>query len=239
MVSYVIFGAGRVGASMAGYLDQLGHEVRLITHETARLKRKECEEAIGAADVVAAAIPDDQLSRWREHWSAAIGARTAIHFSGAITIDGMGAFHPLFSFPRERVAAPIMERIAFACPETDYSFERIFPGAPNPHFTIADDRRAHYHALAVLTGNLSSFVWNEAAKELEAYDGVSPVEIIAPYLESVMAGFMASPHQSMTGPVARRDAGTVAANREALANAPALLTLYDALLRASWPDYFD
>ena len=237
MTEYVIFGSGRVGANMAIYLDHLGHHISIISRRFSEESPGQCKKLIAGADIIAAAIPDDKLEAWHDRWRSALGDKTTIHFSGAVNVDGVSGFHPLCSFPNSKVAAEDMARIAFACPQDGPSFSDVFEGAPNPHFKIADKDRARYHALAVLSGNLASYLWNETAKEIAGFAGMAPEKIMSSYLGSIVDGFVDNPTASLTGPVARRDAKTVAANLASLKGDPKLHALYLAFLAAAWPEY--
>ncbi len=237
MTRYTIFGQGRVGANMASYLEHLGHDVSLISRTQAETMRRECAQLIDNAEIIAAAIPDDRLQPWHDEWRDEIRAKTAVHFSGAVSIDGMVGFHPLYSFPKSLLSVGAMEQIAFACPSGGASFGDVFPRAPNPHFEIADGDRARYHALAVLSGNLASYLWNETAKELAVYTGMPPEKIMASYLGSILEGFVENPTSSLTGPIARHDNATVDKNLASLTGDPKLKGLYEAFLAAAWPDY--
>ena len=104
-----------------------------------------------------------------------------------------------------------MKAIAFACPEEGPSFDEIFPGAPNTNFKIADEDRARYHALAVISGNFASYLWNETAKEFGAFGVKEPDNVLGNYFSSIVARFAESPQSSMTGPLARRDRLTAGA----------------------------
>lgn len=237
MTSYVIFGPGRVGVSMASYLEYLGHQVSLISREQAEQHKPECEQLIAEADIIAAAIPDDKLEAWHEKWCAALDGKTAIHFSGAVSIDGMHSFHPLYSFPRLALPVTKMKEIAFACPVGGPSFNDVFPQAPNAYFEIAAKDRARYHALAVLSGNLVSYIWNETANEFAALTSEPPDKILQCYLGSIVDRFVENPTASLTGPIARRDRHTAKKNLQGLAASPKLKALYKAFLNAAWPDY--
>ncbi|MBT8471914.1 MAG: DUF2520 domain-containing protein [Marinicaulis sp.] len=52
-----------------------------------------------------------------------------------------------------------------------------------------------------------------------------------------MDRFQESPSDSLTGPVARRDAATVSSNLSALETNPELRALYETFLRVAWPDF--
>lgn len=237
MTDYLIFGPGRVGTSMASYLQHLGHSVVLIGRTEADTGQNRCAKLIQEADIIGVALPDDDLSAWYDHWAEIVAGKTVIHFSGALTIDGMNSFHPLYSFPKTTLPVVKMEKIAFACPVDGPNFNVVFPNAPNPHFEISDHDRARYHALAVLTGNLASYIWNEAAQELSNLTNEPPEKIFESYLRGVIDRFVESPTSSLTGPIARKDVLTVEKNLDGLSGNPNLKKLYDAFLTTAWPEY--
>ncbi|MBL4620381.1 MAG: DUF2520 domain-containing protein [Marinicaulis sp.] len=237
MATYVIFGDGRVGVNMASYLEHLGHDVSLLSHEQANENQSDCEMLIEQADIVAAAIPDDKLKTWHDQWSAVIGEKITVHFSGAVIIDGMYGFHPLYSFPKYVLPIETMQEIAFACPLGGPSFGDVFPFASNPNFEIADCDRARYHALAVLSGNLVGYIWNETAKEFAEFSDMPSEKLLENYLTSIVERFVENPTASLTGPIARHDEVTVKENLSALAGNAKLKGLYVAFLTAAWPDF--
>ncbi|MEM8935683.1 MAG: DUF2520 domain-containing protein [Pseudomonadota bacterium] len=224
---------------MAHYLTALGEPVRVIRGDEGRASSTETVEAVKRADIVCAAIPDDKLDVWRRQWSDAIGDSPAVHFSGALSIDGMAGFHPLYSFPTTLLDVAQMRNIAFACPSDGPSFKTIFPSAPNPTFMLHDADRPYYHALAVLSGNLAGFVWNETAAAFKEDFSAAPAEVLRHYFASLVDRFEENPENSFTGPVARKDESTVTANLLALKSRPDLVNLYKAFLAAAWPEYLD
>jgi len=236
-VKYAIFGPGRVGKNIAAYLTSLGSQTTLISRRDVRDDRTQCAGIVDSANVVVAAIPDSALESWYAEWRDNIGDRAAIHFSGAITIDGMHAYHPLYSFPPYKLDPGAIKDIAFACPAKGPAFLDIFPDAPNPHFTIEDKDRAHYHALAVLSGNFAAHLWNETAKVFEDRYNVSAETVLAGYFESVVDRFRESPMNSLTGPVARHDRASAEANLKSLEGDEKLTALYRAFLQSAWPGF--
>lgn len=233
---FVVFGTGRVGRNMSAYLRALGHDVLSISRAEAEeaLAR---EDAVQASDAVLAAIPDGALERWAAHWRRRLPGKTLIHFSGALVIDGMKSYHPLYSFPRTELSFDTIRAVAIARQEGAPPFAQVVPGAANPEFVIADADRAYYHALAVLSGNFAAFVWNETAKGFAGRLGVAPADVMASYLAGVVDRFVESPFDSLTGPLARKDRASVEANLKALEGEPRLAALYRAFLDAAWPDY--
>lgn len=233
----LIFGTGRVGASIAPYASHLGNEVSTVSHAMAATDPSAVRALIKASNIVAAAIPDDRLRAWWDEWRTDIGKRPAIHFSGAVTIEGVRSYHPLYSFPAHPLDPAIVGKIAIAREEGAPPFASAFPGAPNPEFVVTAGDRPYYHALAVLSGNFAAHLWNEAARGFAGRFGLPPEAILSSYLSGVVDRFRENPLDSMTGPVARRDTGTVAANLEALEDEPRLKALYEAFLESAWPGY--
>ena len=229
----VIFGRGRVGSSVAAFAESLGHEAKTL----ARADADRADPEVARADVVAAAIPDDALDGWLETWRARLAGKRAFHFSGARAVEGLPGYHPLYSFPRSPAPVDELARALIARPRGAAPFASIIPGAQNPEIEIAPEDRALYHALAVVSGNFAAYLLNQTADQFASRFGADPAESLGPYFESVVARFRESPFQSMTGPLARRDAGSVKANLAALAVSPRLADLYRAFLASAWPDY--
>ncbi len=227
----VIFGPGRVGSSVAAFAASLGHEVVLL----ARADASRADREVARADVVAAALPDDALDGWWARWRAHLKGKRAVHFSGARVIAGLPCYHPLYSFPATPLAPAQFGAIAIAREPDAASFAAIIPGANNPEFAVAAADRAFYHALAVVSGNFAAHLWNETAAAFAGRLGPDGAEILSAYFASVVDRFRESPLSSMTGPVARRDAGTVEANLKALETSPRLHALYEAFLKSAWP----
>lgn len=228
----VIFGPGRVGRSFAAFATGLGHQATLVARNHAG-----ADAAIAAADLIAAAIPDDLIAPWFARWRHALSGKRAIHFSGARVIDGLPGYHPLYSFPTAPISIDAFGAIAIAREPGAAAFADILPGAPNPEFFVRNEDRAYYHALAVVSGNFAAHLWNETASAFAARLGPGAEGALGAYFESVVARFRESPMASATGPVARRDAATVAANLEALNAEPRLRALYLAFLRSAWPEW--
>lgn len=233
----VIFGPGRVGRNFAAYARALGHEARLVTRAESGGGAQAREALVAKADLVAAAIPDDALATFAQDWRALLAGKTAIHFSGALTVPGLRGYHPLYSFPKSELPIATLKSIAIAREEHAPRFAEILPGADNPEFVVAAKDRAFYHALAVLSGNFAAHLWNETARAFEDRLGSAPSPVLANYFASLVERFAERPFDSLTGPIARKDRASVEANLAALAGEPKLKALYEAFLRSAWPDF--
>lgn len=236
-MKYIIFGTGRVGNNIDAWLTGLGHQVTMVNHNQADHQTSQCKTLVKQADIVVAALPDAGLTSWFQDWQGTVGQRPAIHFSGALHLQGMHGFHPLYSFPHHIIPATEMHALTFACPKGGPDFACIFPNATNPTFLLADQDRAHYHALAVLSGNFTAHLWNQTAREFERHYGLSSTPALAQYFNSVLARFAENPTTSLTGPLARQDSPSVKANLKALEENHDLTDLYKAFLASAWPGY--
>jgi hypothetical protein len=234
--TYVLFGPGRVGRNIASWLESLGHRTSLLSRSDGE-DRGRCAKLIAAADVVCAALPDGALAPWKRAWSDDLGTKPAVHFSGALLIDGMWSYHPLYSFPPTVLPFDVTTKIAFARQEGSAPLAEIFPGAKNTDFVVRDQDRAFYHALAVLSGNYAAALWNATATAFARRLGIEPGSILSSYLSGVVDRFSEHPFSSLTGPAARRDRTSVEANLAALDATPELKAAYEAFLALAWPDF--
>ncbi len=236
-IRIALFGRGRLGSSFAAYAVALGHAVETIAKPAALARPVDARQTVERADLVAAAIPDDALEPWRQDWKGDIGARPAIHFSGARVIEGVCGYHPLYSFPRISLDPAVMAGVAIAREEGAPPFADILPGATNPEFVIKAADRALYHALAVVSGNFAAHLWNASAEAFARQFEIAPGTVLAPYFASLVDRFAEAPLNSLTGPVARRDIRTVELNLDALSEDAQLQALYRAFLASAWPEF--
>ena len=233
----VIFGPGRVGRNMAAYFKNLGHSVEMVTRIDFENRGDSLDAKLSSADIVAAAIPDDLINTWRLALNDRLTDKTIIHFSGANSFQGISSYHPLFSFPTQVLSNDVIAKIAIIREEGRAPFSDIIPGTQNPELVIPADRKALYHAIAVLSGNFSAFVWNKCATVFEDQLGEDPSQILGPYFESIVERFKEQPQNSITGPVARQDRTSVNRNLESLDDHPELLALYQSFLCEAWPQF--
>jgi predicted short-subunit dehydrogenase-like oxidoreductase (DUF2520 family) len=227
-----IVGAGRVGTALARALREAGVGVEGPVGRG--------ERPLGC-DAILLCVPDSEISAAAEVVTAA--APLVGHTSGAtplsaLTHAGVPVFglHPLQSFahPGVRfegagaaVAGSTPEALAFA---TDLA-ERL---GMTP-FEIDDDGRAAYHAAASVASNFVVTL-QAAAEAVAAGAGLDRDEarlLLMPLVRQTVENVAElGPEAALTGPVARGDEATVAAQRAAVERAqPELLELFDELVR--------
>ncbi len=101
-------------------------------------------------------------------------------------------------------------------------------------FELADEQRPAYHAAASIASNFLVAL-EAAAEEVAAGAGLDPAEAraaLAPLVRTTVENWAAlGPERALTGPVARGDDLTVAAQREAVRRtAPQLEALFDVMV---------
>ncbi len=195
------------------------------------------------SEVLALAVPDDALMAVADLLAGRGRCRFAIHLSGARPADeiaslaragaGLASMHPLRAFrgdPDETIrgAFVAVEGGAAACDAAE-SFA-IAMGA-QPH-RISRDAKPLYHAGATLAaGGVVALL--SAAARAWALAGLpeagSRVALAALAADAVAGAAKTSFEAALTGPLARRDLGTVRAHRRALEGHPDLLRLYALL----------
>ena len=225
-----VVGRGRAGRALAAALRRAGHR---IDGPTGRGEQP-------AGDAILLCVPDSEI----EIAAAAVAGRARFvgHVSGATplsALDSAGAeafgLHPLQAIAGDRTelrgcgcgiagstaaALELARRLA-----TDLGMEPL---------EIADAQRAAYHAAASIASNFL-IALEAAAESVAAGAGIEPDEarrLLGPLVRTTVENWLvAGPEAALTGPVARGDERTVAAQRAAVAeSAPEVLPLFDELV---------
>jgi predicted short-subunit dehydrogenase-like oxidoreductase (DUF2520 family) len=226
-----VVGAGRMGRAMCAALNEAGYEAG------EPLGRGEVP---AGADAILLCVPDSEISA-----AAAAVAGSALfvgHTSGATPLSalepsGAQAFglHPLQTVTG---AATRFDgcgcAVAGSSPEALTLAERLAGDLGMLPFEVRDSQRAAYHAAASIASNF--LVTLEA--EAEALAGSAGIEgfdarrMLGPLVRSTVENWIAlGPERALTGPVARGDHATVAAQRAAIAaQRPELEPLFDRLV---------
>lgn len=241
----VVVGAGRVGTAVAVLLRAAGHDLVAVAGREATRERAAAhlpgvpvmtvEEAVPLGELVLLGVPDDLLASLVVDLAAAGSFREGqwvAHVSGAAGLGVLSpacaagtrrlALHPLQTFPDvEHALASIPGCAAAVTADEEEGFalgERLARDLGARPFRLANDMRPLYHAAAVFASNYLVAVSGAAAR-LFAEAGVpEPVAAMLPLQMATLANVGAlGPAAALTGPAVRGDAGTVAANLEALA----------------------
>jgi hypothetical protein len=151
-----------------------------------------------------------------------------IHCSGSQSVPGVAGAHPLMTFSGQLYSLETYRRVPFVL-EPGASFRHLFPGLPNPHFTVCAEDKSRYHAMCVMAGNFTQLLWQGVSERFER-DLELPAGVLHPYLRQLAENFISSPGSALTGPLTRGDGKTIERNLNALEGDP-LGDLYTAFMR--------
>lgn len=255
-------GTGTVGALLALGLAQKGYRVEALynrhplsaEHLARRLRNgaRLCpgpQAVADASDVVFITTPDDAIAatgaaiKWHDgHW--------AVHCSGALSVEALepvrqaggavGGFHPLQSFAGGEGGSLAGVTVALEGEGSLLSTLKQFASALGCRWIVVPPgEKPLYHLSGVLVSNYVVTLVKAAAELWEAL-GV-PQKQAREALLTLLLGTLHNIEglgipQSLTGPIARGDVGTIARHLEELTRkAPALLDVYRGLGRLTVP----
>ena len=254
-----VVGAGRVGAVLGAALARAGHRVVAASAVSDDSRSRVSALLPGAAvlpppDVLARAelvlltVPDDALAGLVEGLVAA-GAvppgRLLVHTSGRHGVAVLDvatragalplALHPAMTFTGR---SEDLSRLAGACfgvtapaPLRPIAEALVLEMGGEPQW-VDEERRALYHAALAGGANHLSTLVNESVDLLRRSGVTEPERMLAPLLGAALDNALRSGDSALTGPVARGDAGTVAAHLQELRRAsPESADAYLAMAR--------
>ncbi len=256
-------GAGAVGGSLAGALNNAGYPVVAVAsrtyasaeqfaqripgcqpcHNPQKLVDSACFVFITTSDDAIAPVCDSL--RWREGQGVA-------HCSGAASLEplrsavesgaAIGAFHPLQAFSSVEEGVRNIPGTTFGIEAThelhDYLERMALDIGGNPIFLRPEDK-ALYHISGVLMGNLLSVLASVAASVWPKFDRSRDegIHALTPMMVAVARNMDAKGvPQAVAGPYPRGDIGTIRKHLQTLsASAPEYLPLYCELALAGLP----
>ncbi|MBT1105317.1 DUF2520 domain-containing protein [Streptomyces anulatus] len=256
-----VVGAGRVGPALAASLQLAGHRPVAVSGVSDASRRRAAEllpdvpvvepaEVLARAELVLLTVPDDVLPTLVEglaetgavrpgqllvHTSGRYGARVldpALR-AGALPL----ALHPAMTFTGTAVDVQRLAGCSFgvtAPQELRLAAEALVIEMGGEPEWIAEESRPLYHAALALGANhLVTLV--AQSMELLAKAGVAaPDRMLGPLLGAALDNALRSGDAALTGPVARGDAGTVAAHiGELREHAPQAVAGYIEMARAT------
>jgi predicted short-subunit dehydrogenase-like oxidoreductase (DUF2520 family) len=256
-----VVGAGRVGAVLGSALRAAGHAVVGVSAVSrASLERAEAmlpgvpvlevPDVVERAELVLLTVPDDALPGLVQGLSATGAWQTGqlvVHTSGRY---GWRVLDPAV----QRGAIPLALHPAMTFTGTSLDLVRLADccfgiSAPGPVLPIAqalvvemgaepvvvaEEARPLYHAALAHGANHLVTLVAQAVDVLRSAGVDHPDRVLAPLLSAALDNALRSGDAALTGPVARGDAGTVAAHLAAVgAVDPAVADTYRALARAT------
>ena len=254
-----VVGVGRVGATLGAALERAGHRLVGVSGVSAASRRRAAQrlpdvEVLPAEDVVRRAglvllcVPDDALPHVVDGLVAQDAFRAGqlvAHTSGRHGLEvlapatGVGALplclHPVMTFAGGPEDLDRLGGAPFgitAPPELRPVAEALVLEMGGEPVAVPEDARVLYHAALAWAANYLVTLTTTAIDLLRTSGVTSPEALLRPLLEAGLANALARGDDALTGPVARGDAGTVAAHlAELRRHAPSVVPAYVALAR--------
>ncbi len=262
-MSVGVVGAGRVGASIGASLRLAGHlvvgasgvseaSVTRIDTMLPGVPRIDVEEVVRRSELVFLAVPDDAIAELVEGLGAVgawRGGQLVAHCSGRLGLDVLDAatragaiplaIHPAMTFTGTSLDLDRMVGATFAvtAPAAFLPIAQALVvemgGEP---VVLEDAARPLYHAALVHGANHVVTLVSQASSLLAAAGIDDPGRLLGPLVHASVDGVLADAPgaiSTLTGPVVRGDAGTVASHVAALASRPEAVQAYRAMARAT------
>ncbi|MFJ7768123.1 Rossmann-like and DUF2520 domain-containing protein [Streptomyces sp. NPDC097107] len=256
-----VVGAGRVGPALAASLQLAGHRPVAVSGVSDASRRRAAAllpdvplmrpaEVLQRAELVLLTVPDDALpglvtglaetgavrpGQLLAHTSGRYGARVldpALR-AGALPL----ALHPAMTFTGTPVDVQRLAGCSFgvtAPEELRLAAEALVIEMGGEPEWIAEDKRPLYHAALALGANHLVTLVAQSMELLRTAGVEAPDRMLGPLLGASLDNALRSGDAALTGPVARGDAGTVAAHIvELRAHAPQAVAGYLAMARAT------
>ena len=254
-----VIGTGRVGSVLGAALARAGHRVVAASAVSDRSRRRAAEllpgtpllappEVARAAELLVLAVPDDVLPELVVGLTEANLFRpgqTVLHPSGrhgigvleAARIRGVLplALHPVMSFTGTDVDLARLTGCSFGvtAPEAFRPMAEalVVEMGGEPEW-IEEGNRPLYHAALAFGANYLTTLVAQSAELLGRAGVAEPGRMLGPLLGATLDNSLRSGDAALTGPVARGDAGTVAAHLSQLAKLGQLSGPVDPLVNA-------
>lgn len=243
-----VVGAGRVGPTLAASLQLAGHRPVAVSGVSDASRRRAAlmlpdvplvtpEDVLQRADLVLLTVPDDTLPGLVEglaetgavrpgqllvHTSGRYGAKVldpALR-AGALPL----ALHPAMTFTGTPVDVQRLAGCSFgvtAPEELRLAAEALVIEMGGEPEWIEEEKRPLYHAALALGANHLVTLVAQAMELLRSAGVGAPDRMLGPLLGAALDNALRSGDAALTGPVARGDAGTVAAHVTELRRRPA------------------
>lgn len=237
-----MIGAGRVGTVLGAALRKAGHDVVAVSAVSQASRDRVAEllpdvpvvtppEVASTADLLLLTVPDDELTGLVDglDFPGSVGPRLVLHTSGAqglavlapvVAAGGVPlAIHPAMTFSGTAADLARLSGCPFAVtvmPDHRAVADAIVLDLGGEPFTVDEADRTQYHAALSHGANHLVTLVAQAAELLRRIEIDDPGRVLRPLLEAALDNSLERGDRALTGPVARGDAGTVAAHLDLL-----------------------
>ncbi|MFE0879539.1 Rossmann-like and DUF2520 domain-containing protein [Streptomyces smyrnaeus] len=260
-LSVGVVGAGRVGPALAAALRLAGHRPVAASGVSDASRRRAAEllpgvplmdpaQVLARSELVLLTVPDDALPdlvSGLARTGAVRPGQLMVHTSGRFGVSVLEpalragalplALHPVMTFTGTAVDVQRLAGCAFGVTAPDelrLAAEALVIEMGGEPEWVAEQARPLYHAALAIGANHLVTLVNQSMDLLRATGVQAPDRMLGPLLGAALDNSLRSGDAALTGPVARGDAGTVAAHVvELRRSAPETVDGYLAMARAT------
>lgn len=207
---YLVVGDGRMAKHFCHYLQLLG----LPFEKWSRKSSRPLGEAFANHERVVLLITDNAIVDFIQTNARDLEGKLLIHFSGCLVTPLAYGAHPLQTFGSDLYHRDDYLQIPFIIDDNAPPVSQLLPGLNNPTSRIATRQKPLYHSLCVMAGNFTTILWQKFFRDIQAL-GLPP-EFGHGYLDQIAKNLHTDAEHALTGPIARNDLQTIAANINAL-----------------------
>lgn len=251
-----VVGAGRVGAVLGAALRNAGHTLTGVSAVSdVSLLRAEAllpgvpvlpaDDVVSGCELLILAVPDDVLPELVAGFASAgvfKPGQFIAHTSGGYGIGVLApateslpmAIHPAMTFTGTSVDLSRLHDTPFGVTAADAIrpvAEALVVEMGGEPIWVPEDARTIYHAAMVLGSNYLNVLVNESVSLLKEAGMENPARLLTPLMSASLDNALRFGDKSLTGPIVRGDARTVAKHLEALGDRPQTRAAYQVLGR--------
>lgn len=251
-----VVGAGRVGAVLGAALRNAGHTLTGVSAVSdVSLLRAEAllpgvpvlpaDDVVSGCELLILAVPDDVLPQLVAGFAGAgvfKPGQFIAHTSGGYGIGVLApateslpmAIHPAMTFTGTSVDLSRLHDTPFGVTAADAIrpvAEALVVEMGGEPIWVPEDARTIYHAAMVLGSNYLNVLVNESVSLLKEAGMENPARLLTPLMSASLDNALRFGDKSLTGPIVRGDARTVAKHLNALGDRPQTRAAYQVLGR--------
>lgn len=251
-----VVGAGRVGAVLGAALRNAGHTLTGVSAVSdVSLLRAEAllpgvpvlpaDDVVSGCELLILAVPDDVLPELVAGFAQAgvfKPGQFIAHTSGGYGIGVLApaieslpmAIHPAMTFTGTSVDLSRLHDTPFGVTAAEAIrpvAEALVVEMGGEPIWVPEDARTIYHAAMVLGSNYLNVLVNESVSLLKEAGMENPARLLTPLMSASLDNALRFGDKSLTGPIVRGDARTVAKHLDALDDRPQTRAAYQVLGR--------
>jgi predicted short-subunit dehydrogenase-like oxidoreductase (DUF2520 family) len=226
MQTILIIGHGKTARHLSYYFKQLSYNI--LNWHYKRNDFNQLHSMFESSDYCFLLIKDDAIQSFVQR-NIFLKAEKTFHCSGSLAIDGVRCIHPLMTFSENLYELNFYKKIHWAIFEPEKKLSDYLPNLNNPYFFVEPDKKIFYHTMCVMSGNFTQLLLQQVIFQWQNNLHLNQSSL-QPYLQMILENFWEGGATALTGPLARKDFGTIKKHLNILQDSP-LLNIYQTFLK--------